>query len=163
MKDNFKISFKVSPFQEFEEGSLVTYRDENFLRYLQSNFYSRSDFFYIKKTDWKKYICEISNTIDTVQTTPDQLVQVVAYAEKISDSIGKKFSKNQIENILIWEEEEKNKESYILYDQKMGILLEDSIFPRDSFLLINIKIEELKTIQFCKLAVFIENKLQEII
>ena len=163
MKDNFKISFRISPFQEFERGSLVTYRDENFLGYLQSNFYSRSNFFYIKNIDWEKYACEISNTIDTVTTTPDQLIEVVAYIEKISDSPNRNYTRNTIENIVRWDDEVKNTETYILYDQKMGIYLEDSIFTNDSFLLINIKIESEESTKMYKAASFIENRLPDIL
>jgi len=162
LKDNFKISFRISPFQEFEKGSLVTYRDENFLGYLQSNFYSRSSFFYIKNIDWEKYACEISNTIDTVMTTPDQLVEVVAYIEKISD-YPNNYTKNTIENIIRWDEAVKNTESYVLYDQKMGIYLEDSIFTNDSFLLINIKIDSGESVKMYKAASFIENRLSDIL
>ena len=133
----FKISFRISPFQEFNIGSLVTYRDENLVDYIKDTLYSRSNFFYIESIDWQEYECKISNGIDSILSTPDQLIEVVAYIEKIDDSGIKsmKFSENMVENIARWQNEFDNRESYILEDQKMAIFLESVSIPRQCFIL----------------------------
>jgi hypothetical protein len=133
----FKISFRISPFQEFNIGSLVTYRDENLVDYIKESLYSRSNFFYVESLDWKEYECKISNGIDSILSTPDQLIEVVAYVEKIDDSGIKsmKFSENVVENIARWQNEFDNRESYILEDQKMAVFLENVSIPRKAFAL----------------------------
>jgi len=164
MSKKFKISFRISPFQEFEEGSLVTYRNENLLEYLKEILYSRSNFFYIESCDWNSYHCKISNGIDSLSTTPDQLIEIVAYAEEVLESgINISYGKNRLENVIRWQESFNNQESYILEDQKMGIFLEDSIFKNDSFRLveqttrINMALKSYKTVRF------LESKIPDIL
>jgi hypothetical protein len=158
LKNLFKISFRISPFQEFLTGSLVTYRDENFLGYIKETLYSRSNFFYIKSIDWEVYECEISNGIDSVKTTPDQLVEVVAYVEK---KVGDEVIENTIQNII--NNNVINIESYILYDQSMAIYLEESIFSRDYFSLVNVTSRVNLALKTYKTAKFMESKLHEIL
>lgn len=130
----YKISFKVSPFQEFDEGSLVTYRDENLLEYIKETLYSKSNFFYIHEIDWKKYSCEISNGIDSVKTSPDQLIEIVAYLEKIKSRTPKN-SGSRLENII--RNQSESDEMYLIEDQKISISLENSLIPEGYFDLIN--------------------------
>lgn len=164
MFKKFKISFRISPFQEFEEGSLVTYRNENRLEYLKEILYSKSNFFYIESCDWDSYHCKISNGIDSLSTSPDQLIEIVAYADEVLElGIKVTYGKNRLENIIKWQDRFNNQESYILEDQKMGIFLEDSIFQNDSFRLvektarINLALKSYKTIRF------IESKILDIL
>jgi hypothetical protein len=161
MSKKFKISFRISPFQEFEEGSLVTYRNENLLEYLKEILYSRSNFFYIESCDWDSYH---SNGIDSLSTTTDQLIEIVAYAEEVLESgINISYGQNRLENVIRWQESFNNQESYILEDQKMGIFLEDSIFKNDSFRLveqttrINMALKSYKTVRF------LESKIPDIL
>lgn len=135
MESNFKISFRISPFQEFNPGSLVAYRDENKGSYIRETLYSRSNFFYIESVDWKKYECRISNGIDSILSTPDQLIEVVSYIEKIENDKPFNFSENMVENIAKWQNNFDNQESYLLEDQKSGIILESAIIPRNYFML----------------------------
>lgn len=130
----YKVSFKVSPFQDFDLGSVVTYRNENLLEYIKETLYSKSNFFYISDINWNSYTCEISNGIDTIKTSPDQLVEVVAYLEKIEGG-RKSRSGSRIENII--REEDKSNMFYVLEDQKMSISLENSTIPPSYFDLIN--------------------------
>lgn len=131
----FRISFRISPFQEFNVGSLVTYRDENLVDYIKDTLYSRSNFFYIESVDWHDYKCKISNGIDSIMSTPDQLIEVVSYLESIDEGgIGSmKFSDNVVENIARWQNDFDNRESYILENQKMAIFLENISIPRNYF------------------------------
>lgn len=131
----FRISFRISPFQEFNVGSLVAYRDENLVDYIRETLYSRSNFFYIESVDWEKYECKISNGIDSIMSTPDQLIEVVSYIEKIEMNgiRSMKFSENTVENVARWQDDFDNRESYILEDQKMGVFLENVEIPRDYF------------------------------
>jgi hypothetical protein len=131
----FRISFRISPFQEFNVGSLVTYRDENLVEYIRDNLYSRSSFFYIESVDWHEYECKISNGIDSIMSTPDQLVEVISYIEKIDDTGIKsmKFSENIVENVARWQNDFDNRECYILEDQKNAIFLENASIPRSHF------------------------------
>jgi hypothetical protein len=131
----FKISFRISPFQEFNIGSLVTYRDENLVDYIKDTLYSRSNFFYIESVNWDKYECKISNGIDSVLSTPDQLIEVVSYIEKIDDSGIKSmhFSSNTVENVAKWQNDFDNRESYILENQRIAIFLENVSIPRNYF------------------------------
>jgi len=131
----FKISFRISPFQEFNIGSLVTYRDENLVDYIKDTLYSRSNFFYIESVNWDKYECKISNGIDSVLSTPDQLIEVISYIEKIDDSGIKSmhFSENTVENVAKWQNYFDNRESYILENQRIAIFLENVPIPRNYF------------------------------
>jgi len=131
----FKISFRISPFQEFNIGSLVTYRDENLVDYIKDTLYSRSNFFYIESVNWDKYECKISNGIDSVLSTPDQLIEVVSYIEKIDDPGIKSmhFSSNTVENVAKWQNDFDNRESYILENQRIAIFLENVSIPRNYF------------------------------
>jgi hypothetical protein len=130
----YKICFKVSPFQEFDKGSLVTYRDENRLEYIKETLYSKTNFFYISEIDWENYTCEVSNYIDSIKTSPDQLIEIVAYLEKISNN-KRKNSGSRLENIILHQEEIQS--TYLLEDQKMSISLETSTIPEGYFDLIN--------------------------
>lgn len=136
MRETFKISFRISPFQEFNCGSIVTYRDENLMEYIKETLYSRSNFFYIEDIDWNQYRCRISNGIDSIESTPDQLIEVVSYIEKIKEEAPYN-SNNMLENLIKWQENFENQESYLLEDQKSSILLENSIIPREYFMLVN--------------------------
>lgn len=136
MRETFKISFRISPFQEFNCGSIVTYRDENLMEYIKETLYSRSNFFYIEDIDWNQYRCRISNGIDSIESTPDQLIEVVSYIEKIKEEAHYN-SNNMLENLIRWQENFENQESYLLEDQKSSILLETSIIPREYFVLVN--------------------------
>lgn len=136
MRETFKISFRISPFQEFNCGSIVTYRDENLMEYIKETLYSRSNFFYIEDIDWNQYRCRISNGIDSIESTPDQLIEVVSYIEKIEEEAHYN-SNNMLENLIRWQENFENQESYLLEDQKFSILLETSIIPREYFVLVN--------------------------
>jgi hypothetical protein len=131
----FKISFRISPFQEFNVGSLVTYRDENLVDYIKDTLYSRSNFFYIESVNWDNYACKISNGIDSVLSTPDQLIEVISYIEKIDDSGIKSmhFSENTVENVAKWQNYFDNRESYILENQRIAIFLENVPIPRNYF------------------------------
>jgi hypothetical protein len=136
MEETFKISFRISPFQEFNNGSIVTYRDENLMEYIKETLYSKTNFFYIENIDWNKYRCRISNGIDSIESTPDQLIEVVSYVEKIREEIPYNSS-IMLENLIKWQENFENQESYLLEDQKMSIVLETSIIPRSYFKLMN--------------------------
>jgi hypothetical protein len=136
MEETFKISFRISPFQEFNNGSIVTYRDENLMEYIKETLYSKTNFFYIENIDWNKYRCRISNGIDSIESTPDQLIEVVSYVEKIREEIPYNSS-IMLENLIKWQENFENQESYLLEDQKMSIVLEASIIPRSYFKLMN--------------------------
>ena len=133
MESTFKISFRISPFQEFNPGSLVAYRDENLGSYIKETLYSRSNFFYIESVDWGKYECKISNGIDSIMSTPDQLIEVVSYIEKIENNRHFGTSENIVENMVRWQNDFDNQESYLLEDQRIGIFLENSIIPREYF------------------------------
>lgn len=164
MLKEFKISFRISPFQEFEEGSLVTYRNENLLEYLKENLYSRSNFFYIESCDWEKYRCKISNGIDSLETTPDQLIEVVAYAEEISKpGSNLPYGENRLENVIRWQENFNNQESYIIEDQKMGIFLEENTFYEDSFKLVEQPTSINTVLKIYKMARFIDDKISAIL
>jgi hypothetical protein len=136
MEETFKISFRISPFQEFNNGSIVTYRDENLMEYIKETLYSKTNFFYIENIDWVQYRCRISNGIDSIESTPDQLIEVVSYVEKIREEIPYNSS-IMLENLIKWQENFENQESYLLEDQKMSIMLESSIIPRGYFKLMN--------------------------
>jgi hypothetical protein len=131
----FKISFRISPFQEFNVGSLVTYRDENLVDYIKDTLYSRSNFFYIESVNWDIYECKISNGIDSILSTPDQLIEVVSYIEKVDESGIKSmnFSGNTVENVAKWQNDFDNRESYILENQRIAIFLENVSIPRNYF------------------------------
>lgn len=135
MEDTFKISFRISQFQEFNYGSIVTYKDENLLEYIKESLYSRSNFFFIDYINWNEYQCKISNGIDLIESTPDQLIQITSYIEKIKTNFP------DSEFLLKEEKREyiktKIEESYLLEDQKMSIVLENSIIPRGYFVLVN--------------------------
>jgi hypothetical protein len=131
----FKISFRISPFQEFNVGSLVTYRDENLVDYIKDTLYSRSNFFYIESVNWDNYECKISNGIDSILSTPDQLIEVVSYVEKMDEAGIKSlnFSGNTVENVAKWQNDFDNRESYIIENQKIAIFLENVSIPRNYF------------------------------
>lgn len=162
MPKKFKISFRISPFQEFEEGSLVTYRNENLLEYLKENLYSRSNFFYIESCDWENFNCKISNGIDSLETTPDQLIEVIAYVEEIQES-SSPYGENKLENVIRWQENFNNQVSYIIEDQKIGIFLEENTFYEDSFKLIEQTTRINTVLKSYKMARFIESKISDIL
>ena len=74
--------------------------------------YSKSNFFYLISIDWEKYQCEISNGIDQIKSTPDQLVKVRAYLESVNEKTGI---------------------SYLIENQRNALLLEDSIITEKYF------------------------------
>jgi hypothetical protein len=155
----YKISFRVSPFQDFDKGSLVTYRDENLLEYIKETLYSKSNFFYISDIDWEKYTCEISNGIDSVKTSPDQLIEIIAYLEKIKTE-KRKISKSRLEDII--REQKESEEMYLLEDQTISISLENSFIPDGYFDLINSVISIDKKFKNYKLVRFKDNMISDL-
>lgn len=161
MEDTFKISFCISPFQEFNYGSIVTYKDENLLEYIKESLYSRSNFFFIDYINWNEYQCKISNGIDLIESTPDQLIQITSYIEKIktnfpdSEFLLKEEKREYIET--------KIEESYLLEDQKMSIVLENSIIPREYFVLVNKIVNVNSFVKNYQVARFYEEMILDII
>ncbi len=162
MEEMFKISFRISPFQEFNYGSIVTYRDENLMEYIKETLYSRSNFFYIDYIDWREYKCRITNGIDSIDSTPDQLIEVVSYVEKIKED-GPYNSVTMLENIIRWQDDFDNQESYLLEDQRTSILLENSSIPRSHFELMNKVININSFIKNYQVARFDESMILDII
>ena len=163
MADIYKIIFRLSPMQEFEKNSLVTYRDENRLQKIKNLLYSDCNFFYIQSVDWEKYTCNISNGIDSIETSPDQLMEVVAYLEKIEDSSHIKLGNNRLENIIILNNQIENNEIYLLKDQKMGIFLENRIIKSDFFTIIEKKSSVNLMLKNYSVVIFKEDKIQDIL
>ena len=161
MGDNFKVTFMISPFQEFEPGSLVTYRDEKFLGYLKDNLYSRSDFFYIQNNSNESDICKISNGIDSVETSTDQLIELVAYLEKTDRKSD--FGNNRLENIIKWQSFIDSSEFLIIEDQKMAIFLEDRIIEQSFFYVDNRIINVDLMPKKYQVAVFKEDRIPDLI
>lgn len=126
----------MSPFQEFDPGSLVTYRDENLLEYIKETLYSKTNFFYVSSIDWIDFTCEISNGIDSVKTSPDQLIEVVSYLEEIS-SKKNNFTNSKIENIIREKYAREESISYLIEDQRISICLEDSEISKKYFDLVD--------------------------
>jgi len=155
----YKIVFKVSPFQDFEKGSLVTYRDENLLEYIKETLYSKSNFFYISEIDWNSYTCEISNYIDSVKTSPDQLIEIVAYLEKVGMG-NLKGPKTRLESIIIHQDEIES--TYLLEDQKISISLENSLIPEGYFDLIKSIVSIDKRYKEYKIVRFRENIISDL-
>jgi hypothetical protein len=162
MEEIYKISFKISPFQEFEIGSVVTYRMDSALEYIKEVLYSRTNFFYIEEIDWNNYSCKISNGIDVIVTSPDQLIEITSYLEKIQDPSLHSFGDNTLENIIRFKEYERD-ETYLLEDQKMGILLEESIIKRSNFEFINKIISINQTLKNYKLVRFYNEAILDIL
>jgi hypothetical protein len=163
MPDLYKISFRVSPFQEFNKGSLVTYKDENLLSWMKENLYSRSNFFYVENIDWIEYSCDISNGIDSMRSSPDQLLEVIAYAERITGIASYNYGESIVENMIKYQENLVNQDSFILEDQKIGIFLEDSTFSNEYFRLIESTISYNSSLKNYKKVRFIESKISELL
>jgi hypothetical protein len=159
----FEIIYKVSPFQEFNNGSLVTYRNENKLNYIKENLLSRTNFFYVKDLDDDFNKCIITNGIDTITTTLDQLIEVIAYVQKIPSITGNNYSNNILENMIKLKNSEENLESYMLENQSLGVFLEESIFNKDFFIVTSLTAKINGEIKNYSVARFIESKLSEII
>lgn len=161
----FKISFRISPFQEFNIGSLVTYRDENLVDYIKDTLYSRSNFFYIESVNWDNYECKISNGIDSIASTPDQLIEVVSYIEKIDDSGIKSmnFSGNTVENVAKWQNDFDSRESYILENQRIAIFLENVPIPKNYFSLESRIININSAIKNYTVAIFDDEMIQDLL
>ena len=123
----FKISFRISPFQEFNYGSIVTYRDENLMEYIKETLYSRSNFFYIDYIDWTEYKCRITNGIDSIDSTPDQLIEVVSYVEKVKED-GPYNSVTMLENIVRWQDDFDNQESFYQSPESIDLFVKTVCF-----------------------------------
>jgi len=159
----FEIIYKVSPFQEFNNGSLVTYRNENKLNYIKENLLSRTNFFYVKNLDDDFNECVITNGIDTITTTLDQLIEVIAYVQKIPSITGNNYSNNILENMIKLKNSEENLESYMLENQSLGVFLEESIFNKDFFIVTSLTAKINGELKNYSVARFVESKLSEII
>jgi hypothetical protein len=138
MKDVYKISFRKTDSLDFKRGSLVTYKNHDLFSYIKEGLYSSSDFFYIEDINWHSYTCKISNGIDSIRTSPDQLVGIISYVEK-------NFNNKVVE-------------SYILEDQKLGIYLEGLRISRNHFLVFTSR-DSTKESKIYKSAKIIEDKI----
>ena len=132
------------------------------MEYIKETLYSRSNFFYINYIDWKEYKCRITNGIDSIDSTPDQLIEVVSYVEKVKED-GPYNSVTMLENIVRWQDDFDNQESYLLEDQKTAILLENSAIPRSYFKLMNKVININSFIKNYQVARFDESMIPDII
>lgn len=140
MEDVYKITFRKTNSLDFKKGSLVTYKNQDLFSYIKEGLYSSSNFFYIEDINWYFYTCSISNGIDSIRTSPDQLEGYISYLEKV-------FNNKVIE-------------SYILEDQKLGIYLDGLKINRNNFLVFTSK-DGSKESKIYKSARIIESRIFE--
>jgi len=68
-----------------------------------------------------------------------------------------------LENVIRWQENFNNQESYIIEDQKMGIFLEENTFYEDSFKLVEQPTSINTVLKIYKMARFIDDKISGIL
>jgi hypothetical protein len=140
MENVYKITFRKTDSLDFKRGSLVTYKNHELFSYIKEGLYSSSDFFYIEDINWHSYTCKISNGVDSIRTSPDQLIGYISYLEK------------KVNNKIV--------ESYILEDQKLGIYLDGLKITRNNFLVFTSR-DSTKESRIYKSARVIEDKIPE--
>jgi hypothetical protein len=140
MENVYKITFRKTDSLDFKRGSLVKYKNHELFSYIKEGLYSSSDFFYIEDINWHSYTCKISNGVDSIRTSPDQLIGYISYLEK------------KVNNKIV--------ESYILEDQKLGIYLDGLKITRNNFLVFTSR-DSTKESRIYKSARVIEDKIPE--
>jgi len=123
MHSKFTINFRVADNQILSNGVVVTYIDELRLSSIKQHLMLNTDFFVITKIEGENV--DISNGLDNIQSTTDQLIRVIPYLEEIPTI--KKPTPNSdpnryLRDLIKWKEEEELLRTYMVRDNYLSII-----------------------------------------
>lgn len=136
MAGKFIVLFKTDPKQELSKGSIVTYIDEFTFSSIREHLTLKTDFFVV--TGYDSYNVDITNGIDTITSTKDQLLKVNSYLEEIPEVKKPNVGDDPnlyLRDLIRWRSEEELLRSYRLRDNLISILASGVIVSDKDFLL----------------------------
>ena len=123
MRSKFTINFRVADNQILSNGVIVTYIEEQRLSSIKMHLTLKTDFFVVTRVD--ELDVDISNGLDSIKSTSDQLIRVIPYIEEIPE-IKKPMPHNDpnryLRDLMKWKEEEELLRTYMLRDNYLSII-----------------------------------------
>ena len=136
MQSKFTINFRVADDQQLSKGHVVTYVDEHRLDGIKSYLTLKTDFFVVTSVGGKDV--EISNGIDNIKSTNEQLIRIVPYLDEIP-GIQKPYPNEDpnryLRDLIKWKEEEELLRSYPVRDNYLSIIACGLIITEQDFYL----------------------------
>jgi len=136
MAGRFIVNFKKDRWQKIDRGSIVTYVDEFRLKTIKEHLTLKTDFFIVESCD--DYNVDISNGVDTIKSTYEQLLKVNSYLEEIPEikkPIVGDDPNTYLRELITWGAEEELLASYKLRDNFISIISSGLIITDKDFLL----------------------------
>lgn len=136
MPNRYVINFKLSDKQDINVGSVVTYLDPNRLEVLKEFFTIKTDFFLVKDIVGNRI--KISNGIDEIETTEDQIIKVIPFLEEINNFPKPSISNNHnkyLLDLIKWNNIEDLRKSYPIEDKILSIMFAGLIIEEGDFYL----------------------------
>lgn len=136
MAGKFIVNFKSDPRQKIDKGSIVTYLDEFRLKTIKEHLTLKTDFFIVDGFD--NYNIEITNGVDTIKSTYDQLLKVTSYVEEIPEIKKPNLGDDPnmyLRDLMTWRAEEELLRSYRLRDNFISIISSGLIITDKDFIL----------------------------
>ncbi len=136
MSGKFIVNFKTDTRQKLHKGSIVTYVDEFRLKTIKEHLTLKTDFFIVEGYD--NFNVDITNGVDSIKSTYDQLLKVTSYIEEIPEvkrpSVGEDPN-TYLRDLMVWRAEEEILRSYRLRDNFISIISSGLIITDRDFIL----------------------------
>jgi len=136
MQNRFTVNFRVADEQRLTKGHVVTYIDEHRLEGIKLYLTLQTDFFVVSNINGKDI--EISNGIDNIKSTSEQLIRIVPYLDEIP-CIKKPYPSEDpnryLRDLIKWKAEEELLRSYPIGDNYLSIIACGLILTEQDFYL----------------------------
>lgn len=132
--NKYFVNFKLSESQSITKNSIVTYLDETRMSIIKDHLLIKSDFFVVK--DQFEENVTISNGIDTIISTKDQLLVLDPFLEELMLVDFPSFNTGPLKYLkdtIKLKEMEELKSCYPIKDPYMGILAAGLIIGQEDF------------------------------
>ena len=141
MNNRFIVNFKVAEDQTIDNGSIVTYVEENRLATIKENLTFKTDFFVV--VGMESLDVSITNGIDSIRSTQDQLLRVEAFLEELPTINKPNLSENvnrYMRDLLNWGYQEEIRRVYEIRDNYLSIIASGLVITENDFYLESIMI-----------------------
>ena len=139
MCSKFVVNFRVSKDQLLDKGCVVTYLNESRLVFIKENLSIQSDFFVVSDINLENIT--ITNGIDKIESTEEQLIKVVPFLEEIIDLKkplpGDADPSRYLRDLIKWNDAEELRKSYRIGDNYLSIISSGLIITEKDFYLEN--------------------------
>jgi hypothetical protein len=136
MGNRFVVNFKSASRQDLDKGSVVTYVNELRLNTIKEHLLLDTDFYVVQEIDEPNVY--ITNGVDTITSTTDQLIKVVPYLEEIpevSKPVPGGDPSRYLRDLIRWNESEELRRTYVIKDNFLSIMAAGLVITDRDFII----------------------------